>query len=300
MIKIDRVLFPTDFSDSSYSALPHAQSVARRFNAELLLGHVRFPLLEGSPNEELLQFFDEEKYSKYVEEKLHLVASQVEYTEFRPVVKNNISAASGILELVETEGIDLIVMATHGRTGLGHFVMGSVAEKVARHSPVPVLTVSSRTDCYRSCPDYRRILVGYDFSHFSRSAVADALELARFYEAELDILHVIERKVDSGYYETWREKAREEAPGICAEMEEKLDSLLGRPRKEGIRLEVKIGNGDGRVADEIMEYTAYREIDLLVVGTHGFTGFEYLLLGSTTERVIRAAPCPVLTLHLRE
>lgn len=292
MLNVDRVLFTTDFSEASNRAIPHAQEIAARFNAELIIGHVRIAI---SPLE--ADFLDEGSYARYAEEGLKKFSSRITGQEFRTVERTSISAATGILEMIQSEKIDLVVMATHGRTGLGHFVMGSVAEKVVRHAEVPVLTVALQKEDYRDNPQYRSILVGFDYSDYSKTAVTGGYEIARAYDAKLKILNVIEQSVRPGYYATWRESALKEVPNSLAEIRETVSSLLGRNGSGDVEIEVGIGNGDGRVAREINEFARQHEIDLIILGTHGLAGFEHLLLGSTTERVIRSAPCPVLTFH---
>ena len=146
MNKIQRILCPTDFSQASLSALPYAVDIARLFNAEIFLIHV-VPLLPPTAGD--LSFYTAPAVMEYmaafrtdadeqVDQMLHdLIPKEVKASK----VLRDGDAASEILQAVKDFQIDLITIATHGRTGWQHLVFGSVAEKVIRTSMVPVLTV---------------------------------------------------------------------------------------------------------------------------------------------------------------
>jgi nucleotide-binding universal stress UspA family protein len=300
MLKLERLLVPTDFSEASNDALPHAFEIASRFKAEITMVHVRTPFSGDSTHPEF-QFFDEGKYEEYVANELKERSSRARSDlSVTTVAKMNISAPSGILEAIEENEIDLVVMATHGRSELANFFLGSVAEKVVRYSPVPVLTVAPDRPGYRRAPDYQRILATFDFSKHSHEAVKGAQQLAASYGAHLQVLYVIEQEVHPGYYETWKKSVSEDAPAFEAEAKKSLVDHLGAQAMAGAELRVEIGTGDGKAYSKIVSFAGENEVDLVVMGTHGLSGFQHMLLGSTTERVIRTAPCPVLTFHLGE
>jgi len=144
---------------------------------------------------------------------------------------------------------------------------------------------------------FTRILVPTDFSIQSESALAYARELAERFGASIHLLHVLEDPYATSAYatevygylppglkETWQKNA-----------EEKLDTLL--PAADRIRLGVTSAVIFGRPAAAIVEYAEEEKADLIVMGTHGRGGVTHLLLGSVAERVVRAAPCPVLTVR---
>ena len=144
MIEISRILHPTDFSDSSMPALQYASDFARRFNAELhLISVVDARAFTGTSSEP--EFFPAdfmEEYIKGVEKQLaDLTFEGMNYC--RMIVRYTL-AGTPFVEIIKYAGdndIDMIIMGTHGRTGLGHLVIGSVAENVVRKAPCPVLTV---------------------------------------------------------------------------------------------------------------------------------------------------------------
>jgi nucleotide-binding universal stress UspA family protein len=298
MVEVEKILLPTDFSEASQRALPHAVELARRLDAELILAHIRTPYSDD-PNRPEYHFLDEGRYSAFVEKELEKTSNHVG-SEHRvtTLIGRNVSPAAGILEGASERGADLIVMGTHGRSALGRFFLGSVAEKVVRHASVPVVTVASKREGYRDNPGYRNILAAYDFSVHSREATSRARVLAKLYGARLTVLYVIEQEIHPGYYETWQRSIAEAMPRIVEDARKSLLEVLGEEGLDDVDVRVEVGDGDGRAHRDITRFAKEREIDLIVMGTYGLSGVEHMLLGSTTERVVRIAPCPVLTLHL--
>jgi len=144
------ILVPTDFSKSSILALEAANLLARQNDAKVTLVHVYEPrgvLFGGEPGLE-----DGHAVNKELEAKIHAELEKVARERFPDVAKIKTalviseSAVKGIVEYAERENVDLIVLATHGRTGLSRMMIGSVAEKVVRHASCPVLTLRSKLD----------------------------------------------------------------------------------------------------------------------------------------------------------
>jgi universal stress protein A len=133
--RIKRLLVPTDFSVCSMRALRYAEELARRFGAEVALVHVDESLVARSELSGLREAVAEEELERLV------ALLQARGVPARAVVRSG-GAAEEIT--AETERADLVVMGTHGRTGLAHVLMGSVAERVVRHASCPVLTVRQR------------------------------------------------------------------------------------------------------------------------------------------------------------
>jgi nucleotide-binding universal stress UspA family protein len=294
---VKRILMPTDFSESAECALPHTLEMARRFDAHVYLLHVR-SLFSDDPNQPEFQFFNEGGYEEYVEGCLSELLHGVETSQrVDTATIRRLSAASGILEFAQENQIDQIVMGTHGRSALFHFLLGSVAEKVVRHARCPVLTVANHRDGYRDRPEYRRILAAFDFSEQSKEAVRRGQLFAEAYQAELVVLHVIEQLIHPAYSDMWKVTARSETPEVIESARVSLSKLLGTEGLEHPTIQVQIGDADGKAEREIIDYAAEHEFDLIIMGTHGLSGLNRALMGSTTERVVRTAPCPVLTFH---
>ena len=298
-MKVRKILYPTDFSHASQPALRHAMELCRRFDAELILAHVRTPFSDD-PNRPEYHFIDEGRYSAFIQAELDK-ASEGLAGDLRvsTVIGRDVSPANGILRVAAEQNVDMIAMGTHGRSGLGHFFLGSVAERVVRYAKVPVLTVAAKRDGYKDQPVYSKILATYDFSVHSNEAVRRAKELADAYGAQLLVLYVIEQEIHPGYYEVWKVSVRNEMPEIQREARRALEKVLGEVPVEGAEIHVEIGEGDGRIHRDIKRFARAHEIDLIVMGTYGLSGIEHMLLGSTTERVLRIASCPVMTFHLQ-
>lgn len=147
MLPFKKVLSPTDFSEASYAGLAVANELAVHFSAELLVVHVvaavPIPIMDSG---EGLGGFDVSSYQLELEasakNSLQELLDQRVSKELRvrPLVAYG-DAANEVVRIAEAEQVDLIVIATHGMTGWRHFIFGSVAEKVVRHAPCPVMTI---------------------------------------------------------------------------------------------------------------------------------------------------------------
>ena len=146
-IKFERILFPTDFSEASLEALPYGVELAGLFNAELLIMHVVPALPPMSPDAQYTTDVATlaSKLRADAEAKLHesLAGKNSGELKTRRILVQG-RAADQILRAIEEYQIDLVVISTHGLTGWRHMLLGSVAEKVVRMSPIPVLTVRAK------------------------------------------------------------------------------------------------------------------------------------------------------------
>jgi universal stress protein A len=138
-VQIRRILFPTDFSDNAKSAFQYGLGIARKFGADLYLVHVvhSFPEMRPYNVRQLIDLMVKHAETSLREQ---LKTSQEHEVRLHPVVRVGVEDIE-ITTLAEEERIDLIVMGTHGRTGLAHALLGSVAERVVRRAPCPVLSV---------------------------------------------------------------------------------------------------------------------------------------------------------------
>ncbi len=293
MLELKKVLLTTDFSEAAQHALPHAVEAAGRFGAELTIVHCR-TIFTDDPRHPEHQFLDEEKYEEFLKESIRSASEGVIVDlPIHAAVCRSVAPAAGILEHALDNNFDMIVMGTHGRSALAHFFLGSVAEKVVRHAHCPVLTVGAAREGYRENPVYKRLLAPFDFSEYSVNSVHHATEVADLYGAHLTVFYVVEQQVHPAFFATWRESIEHKVEEIEENVREALTKLLGKDEVIGLEVVVKIG--DDRADNEIRRFCQNNDIDLVVMGTHGLSGLDRALLGSTTERVVRIAPCPVLT-----
>jgi nucleotide-binding universal stress UspA family protein len=140
MLAVKHILVPTDFSEMSDAALKYAVGLAQTFSSQLYLVHV-----PGKSGENFEANFPIGRFENMVRERFETLVSQPEAKQLRPEYAVRIgSPAHEIVRYADDRDIDLIVMGTHGRSGVAHMVMGSVAEQVVREAPCPVLIVRHR------------------------------------------------------------------------------------------------------------------------------------------------------------
>ncbi|WP_144900991.1 universal stress protein [Halobellus captivus] len=273
-VDLDRVLVPIDGSDGASAALDHAISIAAATDAEILLLAVVDPYGLSTVTER-----------KEVEAELEDLVTDAAARVQDAGVDVSTAVEAGfpheeILHVVEDHAVDLIAMGTHGRRGLGRFVLGSVAEKVVRLSPVPVLTV--RTEATGQRP-YRDIVIPTDGSDAAAPAERWGVDLAEEFGAELHALSVVpEGPVRSSEtVDAYEEMARAA-----------LDRVAARGASFAVDVSETIEYGvPHRV---IVDRCKDTDADLVVLGTHGRTGVERFVLGSVAEKVVRLSETPVL------
>jgi nucleotide-binding universal stress UspA family protein len=200
-------------------------------------------------------------------------------------------AASTIVETAQQLGVDLVVMGTRGLTGLKHVLLGSVAERVVRTSPCPVLTLKS--DC-AAFARLERILVPTDFSDHARPALDLAIELAKQHGASIHLLHAYElpASVTMAYGIAVPQTVWD---GVQEAAAAELAKLVERVKAAGVAVTSQLVTAPA--ADAVAEAATEQRSDVVVMATRGLTGLKHVLLGSVAERTLRIAPCPVLTVH---
>ncbi len=287
------ILVPIDFSDFSDKALDYALKLAENFQSNITILHAIVLFQDDVGEEQRLQEYEDwlkrrEKNIRLQMLKNHKKA-QEKGLQVESVILRGVNAADVILEYLENHSHDLIIMGTHGRTGLKHILLGSISEKVVRLAPIPVLTI------HRSMKDFRinKILVPIDFSLPSKEAADSAIRLARFFEASLDFIHVIEQDIHPSFYASGIDSIFQIDKGLQDRVIENMHDFLADQLPQNIPTDYIVS--EGKAHKEIVEWAKEHETDLIVIATHGLSGLDYVLLGSTTEKVVRWATCPVLT-----
>jgi len=195
-------------------------------------------------------------------------------------------AHEAVVNVAETRKADLIALGTHGRKGLKKLFLGSVTSRVILSSPCDVLVV--KKPCAKCTGDYRSILLSYDGSEFSKRALGRACELSKLDGSEITALYVIpryEEMVEFFSASFIKENLRRDAEKIV----EKASAIS---KDFGVKINTEIAEGDE--AEKTVEVANRLKNDLIVRGTHGWTGLNRAIIGSLTERVIVNSPCPVL------
>jgi nucleotide-binding universal stress UspA family protein len=195
-----------------------------------------------------------------------------------------------IVEAAQHEpGLDLIVIGTHGRTGISRVLLGSVAEMVVRHAPCPVLTVRLDND---PAP-FAHVLCPVDISRPAREAMNLAAELAQPGRRGITLLHVLERPVSFAR----KLPAPDFHRGLDARSAALLDQWTTDLRAK-MTVPVTQMTRFGQPAAQVLALLDEdHTFDLVVMGSHGHTGIARVLLGSVAEEVVGHARCPVLVTH---
>jgi nucleotide-binding universal stress UspA family protein len=298
MVHIQKILFPTDFSDISSAALGHALMLAHCFDAALTMLHA------ASSNETAkdLRFPEVNPAADEFEDTLADQLAQIIGAEpsrklrLERVVHHNQDPIQEICNFSSSNNIDLIIMGTHGRTGLRHLLSGSVAENVVRHASCPVMTVRACKEPAEVAP-YFDILVPVDFSPYSQKALRYGRTLAQAFEANLHLLHVLDQPIHPAHYGLGDDLLMRLNPEVQRRSQEEMERLVSQL---GAEVKCQTHVREGRAYSEIVRFVQEEECDLVVMGTHGLSGLEHFLLGGTTEKVMRHASCPVLAVKLKE
>lgn len=294
MIKLNKILFPTDFSRCAEQALAHAVFLAEKHDAEIHLLHV-ITLFEDQPNvvsEEIGETEEMVRKLEDIAERQLNKAIDSDDMKINTSIKRGISAAPIILEYASDNNIDLIVMGTHGRRGLGHLLLGSIAEEVVRMAECPVFTIRE-TEKSKSLEAVNRILVPIDFSNHSGKALAYASDIAQSYNAKLQVLHIIEETIHPAFSISGKSSVFDLIPGIQEDSRNRAEKMIKDSVSNKVDYEIIVKGG--RATSDIIKYAKENQSDLIVIATHGLTGLEHMLLGSVTEKVVRMAHCPVFT-----
>ena len=295
MIAIRHVLCPLDLSELSPATFSIATMVAQRYGASLTILEVIWVGVSADTDSSPLDLVPESQ-KRFADElqafvDVHAPAGLAVNVALRegPIVQ-------GILDEQRARECDLIVMGTHGRGGFDGLVLGSVAEKVLRKAPCPVMTVppgANRAD--GTVAPLRTILCAVDFSPASMMALNYALSLTEEPGRRLILLHVFDGPVDRSSPAGVAPEHGEPAPHREALARQELhDALPASARTSGDVIELI---ETGRPHDVITRIARERDADLIVLGVHGRSTVELALFGSTTHQVVRHATCPVLTIR---
>ena len=191
-----------------------------------------------------------------------------------------------IVDIAQGKKADLIALGTYGRKGLKRLLMGSVTSQVILNSPCDVLVVKKPRSIHSG--SYHSLLVPFDGSDTSKKALTRASELSKIDGAEIAVLYVIpryEEMIDFFKTETIKKSLFQEAEKI----------VEGAKRHAaGLGVQIKAVVQEGHAGDKIVDIADTFKHDLIVMGTHGWRGVNKAIMGSTAERIIAYASCPIL------
>lgn len=295
---LERILVPLDGSNFAERALKPALDIARAVNGQLILlrSVVFTPTALPDFAGEYEWFWDETAIGN----------ARVEATEYLQMVQKKVAhpdltvhtevmegdEAVTIVDVATEMGVDLIVMSTHGRSGLTRWALGSVTEKVLHSAFCPVLVV-------RIAGPISKIVITLDGSELAERALQPGLAVARNLEASVTLLRVNQlaaiSREESVQMEWQVGKEPDEASlkNINGAIEAYLDDVAGRyQHRLGREMETAVINGPP--AQSILKFAASCQADLVVMSTHGRTGLQRWIYGSVTTKVLRGAACSML------
>ncbi len=285
---LKHILLATDGSESCEGAVKEAIYLAKSCVAKLSVIYV----LETNPEFETEGLKFVEKMELAAREHLELIRKEAaaQNVEVEAIVRRTDQPYKAIIEEAAKMKSDVIVMGRRGRTGLAKMLMGSVAAKVIGYAPCKVLVVPrfARISC-------KNILIATDGSKYSVAAAAEAIGIAKRCKSNLIIITAVHTEAlssmspDTGYTQNQQEVIEKQE---LQRAERNISGVKELAEKEGIHAEGIIA--EGRPHEAIAKAALDKNIDLIVVGSHGRTGISRFLMGSVTERVIGHAESAVL------
>jgi nucleotide-binding universal stress UspA family protein len=280
---VKNILYATDFSGHSNAALPYALSMARKYGSKVFAVHVVSQSLFQSTFPTIGWQAMTGQALREAKQAMTKLEPQLEGIPHKALIRAG-QIWKELFRIVEEERIDLIVVGTQGRAGVSKVLMGSVAEKIFRHAPCPVLTVGPNVCAEPEVAvEMRTILYPSDFSTESLAAASHAISMAQEHQARLYVLHVTEDPVD---------KATESS------LRERLLALI--PPETKLRCAPKAYVEFGAVPEKILGLGEELAVDLIVLGvkrTPRLVGAPTHLATATAYQVVTGAICPVLTVR---
>jgi nucleotide-binding universal stress UspA family protein len=300
VIRVRNVLFATDFSATSEAAMPYAVAICRHFGSMLHLVHVlsdtSLLMMSGGVDYVSMGTLYEDAQNE-AREKLEQLARCLEGVPHKSHVQHG-QIWNSLARVIEANQIDLIVVGTHGRSGIGKLLLGSVAEDILRHAPCPVLTVGPRVSGRAKLPPFqklgrdlapvelelRQIVLATDFRNDAAQLARQAVWLAEEFHARFTIMHVLE-----DYSHLGRE------PGAIHDSVKELERLV--PADAPLQYAPDIVVEFGSAPERILKVASEREADMIVLGARSAEVGTTHLPWSAAHHVIAQAQCPVLTIR---
>jgi nucleotide-binding universal stress UspA family protein len=317
MLKLNRILVATDFSNASQNAYSFAVALSRKYGGKVDLLHVipMFKYLNESVNKLGLPFdMDKDIYPHLITDSEKRLASDMsayipEEVQGDTMARVELKPSECIIREAAQRTVDLIVMGSTGASGRD-ILWGSTTEKVVRGSKIPVLAIPLGF----APKEIDRILVPTDYSELSFNSLRGAASLANSLSAEITLYHVVELYGSLSENEP-RETGKDEMDSVKEKLIKRVDAwmqkypeyLLALKRtddglflestrfgtEKSVKLNVVVTKGIS-AHYEIADY-ASENADMIVLTTHGRSGLSHLFLGSTTEKVVQATNKPTLT-----
>jgi nucleotide-binding universal stress UspA family protein len=300
-LRFRHVLCPTDFSPFSADALSHAVAICRATGGELTIVHVHprelpvaaeFSYLSPAPLDPQERAALLARLEAFAEPaRARAVPTHTRLLEGQP--------SREVAQLAQELAADLLVVGLYSDARLKHLLLGSVTEELLRRAPCPVLTVRHGVGkAAETGTSFRRVLCGADLRETGAEVIDYAIELAETFSAELTLLHALEHVPEFEPGSLMQFSLVETQTFRQAMAEEARDALRAAvPEDTRERLAVRDLVKAGSAHQHILRVAREEGSELIVVGARGHSALERVLFGSTSRRVVRDAPCPVLVVR---
>jgi len=285
MSQIKRIMIPLDGSSLSELSLKPAAVLAKATGAVLLLLHVQEPyviIVDEELNSQVAELKDEKAraYLNLVAQKEELVGVEREVLTVKGPV------AESIIDSVTEYDVDLVMMSSHGRSGFGRWVYGSIAEKVLRHAPCGTIILQAKADVPMF--SHKQILVTLDGSALSERVLPLAQNIAQAIRAELILLRVTgltQLIIDSVDPLVMKQDLDQLEAREQIEAKEYLQHVQQQLAASGLTVKIEVSGGP--VAETILAYAEEHDVDLIAMSSHGRSGVGRWFYGSVAEKVLR-------------
>jgi nucleotide-binding universal stress UspA family protein len=290
-IQPKKILSAIDFSTFTDSIFSYSVALCKKYDAKLLLAHVTTDLNTLLEHSETA--LDVEALQK---SNIRYAQARLEERVKGLPIENEIIISQGkpadiISRIASEQQADMVITATHGKAGFKRILLGSVTEKLIKtlHCPLLVLPLQEHDLMPPAAIEIKlkKILVGCDFSSDSKLAFDYGLSLAQEFQAELHLSHVIKPSL--------YKREREGINQLRDRLKKKLDSMVPEASRDWCTAKTALLDGEPYMV--LMDYAKEQEMDMIVLGIRGHTLWEKLLVGSTTDRLIRHSPRPVLAVR---
>ena len=303
--KYQKILVPLDGSKLAEKALPYAQDIAIKSGSEISLLNVRLPAED--PYHPILKPYLDKVANNLNRDIKNQMPKRKKHVEIYPLTVSGSEfvrhPAEGIVDYSLKEKIDLIIMASHGHSGIKHWALGGVSDRLLHMSNIPVLLIRAGGN---SSNTFDRILAPLDGSELAECILKHVTKIAAVYNSSKIVFlrvvepffHVVQGEGDGGDHVYTEKEIHDIELKNKSSAKNYLEKVMDKvgPERSITKAEVLAGN----VAETIIDYSRNNDIGLVIMSTHGHSGMNRWTLGSITERVLRYSELPVLLVRAQE
>ena len=274
---MNKILVPTDFSKEAESALKVASQLAKKYNSEIYLLHMlEIPMQETDAVSAQADVPEVMFFMKLAHQKFEDIMNSdyLKDITVHEIVKHD-GAFSGVIDVCHENGVDLIVMGSHGASGIKEMFVGSNAEKVVRSSDIPVLVIKNDHDDF-AVDDF---VFASDFKNDNKETYKQATEFATAFDAKIHLLMV---NTANNFTTTTKAKQR-------------INNFIDDYSFKNYTINIY---NDDSVEKGILNFSKEIDADLIGISTHGRQGIAHFFNGSISEDLVNHAKRPVVTFKI--